>query len=345
VEKDYYYIVVETPDGNWGLDKIGIYLEHLQPWQVTLVSNLDCEGHICNLIGCAGKTSGIELAALRLRDNFICNVECGRCKKQWTDGIRYQNLTYVRCPGCRTINCGDSSMIEVVTLSKDALPQEKSSSDPRGNSGQSPISPQANTTVFKEKGIDLINQKKYDEARPYLEKALSHDPSDKEIHFLIGNTALMRKNYAEAKSFYKKALEIDPNYLGAMRNMLLLLTLNIPYPIKEAPEYKEALNILDRLIVLYPTHNDIAEWWYERGQILDLLDLQPEEQYKAYINAIEINPDKAKYWEAKGDMLRYFGRYIEAINDYQRALQIEPKPLFPSCKDGIEECKKKMKAK
>ena len=33
VEKPKYYIVVKTPEGNWGMDVDGLYLKRLLPWQ------------------------------------------------------------------------------------------------------------------------------------------------------------------------------------------------------------------------------------------------------------------------------------------------------------------------
>src|SRR5262245_3322883 len=34
VTEELFYYVVETPDGNWGKDIEGLYLEQLRPWQL-----------------------------------------------------------------------------------------------------------------------------------------------------------------------------------------------------------------------------------------------------------------------------------------------------------------------
>jgi hypothetical protein len=111
VEKQYYYIIVETPEGNWGVDKEGMFLEHLEPWQVSLIETADCQGRVLSW----GKF-GIEMAARGANDNFTCDIECGKCKRRWTDGIRYRNLTAVRCPECKAVNRIDSRNIEVVFI-------------------------------------------------------------------------------------------------------------------------------------------------------------------------------------------------------------------------------------
>jgi hypothetical protein len=103
VSQDQYYIVVETPIGNWGIDKIGLYLERLLPWQLDL-SKAECEGGLFH----PQSTTGLELAARRVNDNFVTKVECGCCKHQWMDGVRYQDITIVLCPQCKKYNKVDS---------------------------------------------------------------------------------------------------------------------------------------------------------------------------------------------------------------------------------------------
>jgi phage FluMu protein Com len=109
VTEDQYYVVAETPEGNWGVDKLGLYLEHLLPWQ-TDVAAAECEGEIHGL---ANPTS-LTMAAKGINDSFVVTVECGRCGHTWKDAVRYQNLTAVRCPGCKALNKVDSERFMVV---------------------------------------------------------------------------------------------------------------------------------------------------------------------------------------------------------------------------------------
>lgn len=109
VDKPLYYIVVETPEGNWGMDVKGLYLERLLPWQMNIRS-AECEGHI---IPMSHTTFGLQMAAKGFNDNFIVKVQCGKCEHQWLDGVRYQKITVVRCPKCRALNKIDSSNIIV----------------------------------------------------------------------------------------------------------------------------------------------------------------------------------------------------------------------------------------
>ena len=108
VDKPQYYIVVETTEGNWGMDVKGLYLEHLQPWQMNLAS-ANCEGHTASF----PDMFGLQMAAKGFNDNFIVLIKCGSCDHEWSDGVRYQNVTVVRCPNCKTLNKVDTSNIRV----------------------------------------------------------------------------------------------------------------------------------------------------------------------------------------------------------------------------------------
>ena len=103
VTQDKYYIIVETPMGNWGMDKIGLYLERLLPWQLDM-SKAECEGELFH----PKSLKGLEFAAKKINDSFVTKVECGCCKHQWMDGVRYQDLTIVLCPHCKKYNKVDS---------------------------------------------------------------------------------------------------------------------------------------------------------------------------------------------------------------------------------------------
>lgn len=110
VDKNFYYIKVETPEGTWGMDIEGLYLERLLPWQMD-IDSAESEGTI---IPMSWSMFSLRMAAQGTSDNFIAQVECGKCKNKWIDGVRYQNITVVRCPKCKTRNKVDSRYIHLL---------------------------------------------------------------------------------------------------------------------------------------------------------------------------------------------------------------------------------------
>jgi len=104
VEQKLYYIKVETPEGNWGIDIDGLYLEQLVPFQLN-INSAQCEGSICGI----PTMSSLQYAFKGIADNFVVPIKCGKCDHKWNDGIRYKNITIVKCPNCKSLNKVDSS--------------------------------------------------------------------------------------------------------------------------------------------------------------------------------------------------------------------------------------------
>jgi hypothetical protein len=109
---------VETPDGAWGTDIEGLYLERLRPWQLE-TGAADCQVPAGTV---TGNMKSLVLAKQGVVDNFLVWVGCGRCEHRWTDGIRYQNKTLTRCPSCGTRNLVDSSNVRAYDVADGPRP-------------------------------------------------------------------------------------------------------------------------------------------------------------------------------------------------------------------------------
>jgi len=103
-----YYIRVETQDGNWGMDKEGLYLERLLPWQMD-VSKVSVQGEH----DFSHSIFSVAMAKKGITDNFVLGVTCGKCQHKWHDGVRYQATTAVKCPNCKTLNKVDTTNISI----------------------------------------------------------------------------------------------------------------------------------------------------------------------------------------------------------------------------------------
>ncbi len=99
VDKQKYYLTVETPMGNWGMDIKGLYKEHLLSWQTDIAS-----GEVVGLALGLPDSFSLEVAARGINDNFVVGVKCGHCEHQWVEGLRYQDWTVVQCPKCQKRN-------------------------------------------------------------------------------------------------------------------------------------------------------------------------------------------------------------------------------------------------
>jgi hypothetical protein len=111
VTRGFYYVEVETPNGHWGIDKDGIYLVELLPWQKKL-SLGKCEGQI----SAWPSIHAITVESQGLADNSVAKIRCGKCEHEWWDAIRLQKATIVRCPKCLTHNKIRGGQINVTVL-------------------------------------------------------------------------------------------------------------------------------------------------------------------------------------------------------------------------------------
>ena len=66
-----------------------------------------------------------------------------------------------------------------------------------------------------------------------------------------------------------------------------------------------------------------ADLWSEQGSLL-VAKKEYQEAIEVYEKALEIKLDYNQAWKGKGNALRHLGRYEEAIEAYEKALQIEP---------------------
>ncbi|MEW5735884.1 MAG: response regulator [Thermodesulfobacteriota bacterium] len=64
-----------------------------------------------------------------------------------------------------------------------------------------------------------ISDRRFDEARQQITRAVSRDPGQPEAYNLLGALAEIRGDIPEAQKFYRAALDIDPTYKTAWTNL------------------------------------------------------------------------------------------------------------------------------
>ncbi len=112
VTKPLYYVMVDTPQGKWGRDKDGMFLEQLCDFQNNL-SLAQCEGKV-NLLPL--RMEDVKIAANGITDNYLIGITCGSCGYEWVDGVAYREKTIVKCPECGKYNLVDTDNIHFNNL-------------------------------------------------------------------------------------------------------------------------------------------------------------------------------------------------------------------------------------
>ena len=107
VTEPLYYVMVHTPQGNWGKDKDAIFLAQLCDFQKDL-SLYQCDAKTALM---PERMSDLQMAANKISDNFMLSITCGECGYNWVDGVGYRTKTIVKCPDCGKYNLANTENI------------------------------------------------------------------------------------------------------------------------------------------------------------------------------------------------------------------------------------------
>lgn len=180
------------------------------------------------------------------------------------------------------------------------------------------------SVTWTQRGDDLFLQGRYGDAVEAYNKALEMDPYYSIAWNRRGYALTKLGYYEEAIRNFDRAIELDPYYGQAWDNKGDVL-----YRIGQ---YNESISAFDRAIAINP--NDLHAM-VKKGQNLQKLGLN-EEARAVYEEVVRIadrnirrNPNDAKYdadlWSDKGDALFRLGQFPEALDAYNRSLEINPK--------------------
>src|SRR3989338_1587787 len=166
------------------------------------------------------------------------------------------------------------------------------------------------------KGLALRNLERYEEAISYYDRVLEIDPNDALVLNNKGVALYNLDRNEEALDYYDMALEIDPNYVSPLYNKGLLLN--------DLERYREAIPYLDRALTIEPEDVDALD---EKGYALASLGSH-KEALEYYDKVLAIEPDDFDALFDKGFSLVELGRYDEGISYYDLVLEQDPKDVI-----------------
>ncbi len=163
-----------------------------------------------------------------------------------------------------------------------------------------------------------------EEAIKAFDNAIEIDPRYAMAWKLKGAVLHLMGRYEEAADAFNNALEIDPQLQGAQEGKGLALAA-LGRQKESAESYNNALRPYDKAIETANSTQDLAQAWLGKGFIL-----QEQGKYEEAVNALDYainaDPKNEMAWKIKGVLLwRELKRYNDAIDAFDRALQINPK--------------------
>ena len=184
------------------------------------------------------------------------------------------------------------------------------------------LDPQS-SRAWSAKGMGLSDERERLEA---YDKAIELDPENKDAWthrgFALANLAARTNNeslYEEAMNSYDTALEVDPDPRSWMDKGHLLKAMGM---------YNESLEAFDRAIELTPAHetNKRAYFWRVKASALDEIGRSKEaaDAYNETLRLYGLNQEDPNGWSIRGYILLRMGRYGEATDALDRAIEQVP---------------------
>lgn len=170
------------------------------------------------------------------------------------------------------------------------------------------------TQSLKEKAGTLIQQQKYTEALPWLEKLIAAEPGNAEAHFHLGFSLLAQGNNTKDRTA-RKALRVrgrnaflKAKELGAKEPIVEAMIQSIPPDGSGGNNFSENDEANDLMVE--------AEALFGQGKL--------EEALKNYQKALQLDPKSYEAALFSGDVHTQRGDFAQAEIWYQKAIAINP---------------------
>ncbi len=163
------------------------------------------------------------------------------------------------------------------------------------------------------KGIELLDNNKYNEAIKSFQKVVDLNPKNDKAFNNMGIAFYYMGKYEEAIKNYQKVIDLNHEDDIAYNNLGVAFD--------EVGKYEEAIENYQKTIDLNPKKDKAS---YNLGVAFDEVS-KSEEAIENYQKTIDPNPKKDKAFYNLGLAFDNMGNYKEAIENYQKAIDLNPK--------------------
>ena len=233
----------------------------------------------------------------------------------------------------------------VIGAALSALPASTSSD------GKAPLTTNSESALENyKKGRGLIENLRAIEARPFLQKAIEEDPNFAVAHLLLAQAQPTNKLFTEslnkATSLADQVSEAEYNWIlgfeaGTIdadpeKQRVFFAAIVKAYPNDERArnllgtnyfvqqEWGKAIAEYKRAIKIDPEYAGVYNLMGYAYRSLEEFD-KAEKIFKKYT---ELIPDDPNPYDSYAELLMKIGRYVESIEQYQKALDMNPKFVF-----------------
>ncbi len=204
-----------------------------------------------------------------------------------------------------------------------------------------------------------LNSGDFAGAEMYINKTLELNPNYPIAYFNYGNLLGKQNNTKDAIGKYKKAIELDPNYEEAYMRLADIYFKDEDYnstkeiytklnSIKPSENYFSSLGLIeerlgnpDAAMDLYKKAIDLNPNYIVPYEAIGNIYFSNDEYQKAkeiYIKLIAIKPEEGNYYFNLGEIERYQDNWVEAINNYNKAMELKGSAEDDEINNDIGHC-------
>ncbi len=205
-----------------------------------------------------------------------------------------------------------------------AKPADKAPAGAAASAGapaQKPLDPAF--TAALNKGIDLFNKNKIDEALVEFLKALEIESNNTAVRNWMGAAYQRQNKHKEAIEIYEQVVQLDPDYAEAHNNLAFSYQSTQDYE-KAESEYKRALELKPAML---------------QARLNLATVLQKEKKYdealKEYEAVLKADPSKTECYLFMGDLAKDLKDTDKAMKYYNKALEINKKDPAVICRIAL----------
>ena len=176
-----------------------------------------------------------------------------------------------------------------------------------------------------EKGNELYNQKKYNEAIEAYQSAYDVDNQNAIACYGTGNSYDEIKDYGAAIEWYRKAIAIKPDFDYAYNNM------GSAY--YKQNKYDDAIESYKQTIKINPKHKyaylNLARSYLSKEDYKQALKFAKK--------SVEMNSGRAQDYYIRGLCYEKLNKYKDALNDFEKAVKLDPQnKTYVECRDRVK---------
>jgi tetratricopeptide (TPR) repeat protein len=178
------------------------------------------------------------------------------------------------------------------------------------------IKTQPSAKAYAVRAMLLRQEKNYDLAIEYFNRAIHYDTHDWELYSNRGNVYFDLKKPELAIADYRQALSMKPNFPEALDNMGAQFAI--------LGHYDSALIYADRAIAIKP---DFKPAYSNRALTYMKLN-RYDDAIKDWQKFLQFEPDAADVYNTIGSCYQAMGKYKESLVPINKAISMNPDPVF-----------------